>query len=237
MKKTLALAILLSLLVGCSTVQIETEPAVTKQFLTKTPRPTVIIAHGCDGVDNVSYTNWAKEIHSWGYNTVVADSFKVRHLTSGVCGNPPVVLPETRARDLIKLAAWIKTQDFHQGKIAVIGFSHGGSTVLNISNTKQDFIDATVAYYPSCHKKFSSISTYDPYIPTQVHLAGRDSWTPASECDYLLNKDKHFYSDATHAFDMQIPDRVYLGHSMSYNKKADVLARQRTKEFLSTILK
>jgi len=237
MKKTLALAILLSLLVGCSTVQIETEPAVTKQFLTRTPRPTVIIAHGCDGVDNVSYTNWAKEIHSWGYNTVVADSFKVRHLTSGVCVNPPIVLPETRARDLVKLAAWIKTEPWHQGKIAVIGFSHGGSTVLNISNTKQDFIDATVAYYPSCHKKFSSINTYDPYIPTQVHLAGRDDWTPASECDYLPNKDKHLYPDATHAFDMMIPDRVYLGHRMAYNKKADVLARQRTKEFLSTILK
>lgn len=237
MKKTLALAILLSLLVGCSTVQIETEPAVTKQFITRTPRPTVIIAHGCDGVDNESYTNWAKEIHSWGYNTVVADSFKVRYLTSGVCGNPPMVLPETRARDLIKLAAWIKTEPWHQGKIAVIGFSHGGSTVLNISNTKQDFIDATVAYYPSCHKKFSSINTYDPYIPTQVHLAGRDDWTPASECDYLPNKDKYLYPDATHAFDMHYPDRVYLGHHMAYNKKADMLARQRTKEFLSTILK
>jgi dienelactone hydrolase len=237
MKKTLALAILLSLLVGCSTVPHQTEPAITKQFLTKSPRPTVIVAHGCDGVDNVNYTNWAQEIHSWGYNTVVADSFKIRHLTSGVCKDPVSVLPDARARDLITLAAYIKTQPWHEGKIAVIGFSHGGSTVLKISNTKQDFIDATVAYYPSCLKRFIGINTYDPYIPTQVHLAGRDDWTPASECDYLPIKDKYLYPDATHAFDMHYPDHVYLGHHMAYNKKADMLAMQRTKEFLSTTLK
>lgn len=236
MKKTLALAILLSLLVGCSTVQIETEPAITKQFLTKSPRPTVIVAHGCDGVDNVSYTEWAKEINSWGYNAVVADSFKVRNLMSGVCVNPPMVLPETRAKDLIKLAAWIKTQPWHEGKIAVIGFSHGGSTVLNVANTKQNFIDASVAYYPSCHKKFSGLASYQPYIPVQAHLAGRDNWTPALECDYLPNEGKYLYPDATHAFDMHIPDRVYLGHHMAYNKKADTLARQRTKEFFSITL-
>jgi dienelactone hydrolase len=138
---------------------------------------------------------------------------------------------------LIKLAGYIRTQSYHRGKIAVIGFSHGGSTVLNVANTNQNVIDASIAYYPSCHKRFSGLETYHPYIPTQVHLAGRDDWTPVSECDYLPEQEKYLYPYATHAFDMHYPDRVYLGHRMAYDSKADTLAKDRTKEFLSTTLK
>lgn len=238
MKKTLATAILLSLLVGCSTVQVlDNKPHITKQYTYTQPKPTVIIVHGCDGVDNPSYNEWAKEVHSWGYNAVVADSFKFRGYHNGVCGNPPVVLPATRANDLIHLAEYIRTQSWHEGKIAVIGFSHGGSTVLNIANTNQNAINVSIAYYPSCHKRFSGLETYHPIIPVQVHLAGRDDWTPAKECDYLPSKEKHLYEYATHAFDMNYPNRVYLGHTMAYDKKSDTLARSRTKEFLSTTLK
>ena len=232
MKKLLATGLLLGLLVGCTTVPVETTPAITKQFQTQTPRPTVIIVHGCDGIDNESYTNWAKEINSWGYNTIVSDSFKVRGVNTGVCGNPAYILPKERTEDLIKLATYIRKQSWHEGKIAVIGFSHGGSTVLNTANTNQNVIDASIAYYPSCLRWFAGLENYHPLIPVQVHLAERDDWTPVSECDYLPNKDKYLYKYATHAFDMHYPDRVYLGHRMAYNKEADTLAKERTKDFL-----
>jgi dienelactone hydrolase len=237
MKKTLVSALLLSLLVGCSTVQVlDNQPHIVKQY-TANQRPTVIIVHGCDGVDNSSYDNWAKEVHDWGYNTIVADSFKFRGYPNGVCSSPPSVMPATRANDLIHLAEYIRTQPWHSGKIAVIGFSHGGSTVLNVANIDQNVIDASIAYYPSCHKWFSGLESYHPHIPVQAHLAGRDDWTPANECNYLPSKDKYLYEYATHAFDMHYPDRVYLGHHMSYDKSSDMLAKQRTKEFLSTTLK
>ena len=236
MNKKLLPTLILSLLFGCSSVQPVDKPAFVKEFHTNTPRPTVIIVHGCDGVDNISYTNWAKEINSWGYNTIVSDSFKVRGVNTGVCGNPIYVMPKERTEDLIKLATYIRTQSWHEGKIAVIGFSHGGSTVLNLANTNQNVIDIAIAYYPSCHKWFAGLENYHPTIPVQVHLAERDDWTPISECEFLPSKDKYLYKNATHAFDMQYPDRTYNGHHLSYNKQADILSKERTKEFLSNQL-
>ena len=240
MKKTLALAILFSIVTGCSSFSPVAgyHQNITGKFLTNSPKPTVIIAHGCDGNENPSYTDWAREINSWGYNTVVSDSFRFRgHSTGTICVSPRAVMPETRSQDLAKLAEYIKEQPWHKGGIAVIGFSHGGSTVLHIANRDQKSIDAVVAYYPSCITSFTGVYNYQSKIPTQIHLAENDDWTPVSQCSYIPESEKFLYKGATHAFDMQQPDRVYLGHVMKYNKTADTLAKKRTKEFLSTTLK
>lgn len=240
MKKTLALAILFSIVSGCSsfTPVVDNQQHITRKFLTDSPRPTVIIAHGCDGNENPSYAEWAREINSWGYNTVVADSFQFRGYATGtICDYPTRVLPVTRAQDLVELADYVRTQPWHKGNIAVIGFSHGGSTVMNIANSDQKSINATVAYYPSCIQSFNGVFEYRPKIPIQMHLAENDDWTPVSQCYYVPESDKFLYKGATHAFDMKLPNRVYLGHTMKYDKNSDTIAKQRTKEFFSTTLK
>jgi len=210
-----------------------------------TPSPTVIVAHGCDGTKNLSYINWMKMLSSWGYNSVMVDSFSIRDYPTGVCHSPRKVTPEVRSQDIKELADFVKQQEWHKGKIAVIGFSHGGSTVMNIANNSNiNNIDIAVAYYPSCYDKiwfgkrydFIGIPYSNPLIPVQIHFAEDDSWTPPKECKDINKYEHFFYKNATHAFDMPFPDRTAYGHYMSYNKEADQISKERTKVFLKKYL-
>jgi len=45
------------------------------------------------------------------------------------------------------------------------------------------------------------------------------------------------YSGATHAFDLDRPERTYLGHVMRYDAEAADDAIERTKQFLVTHLR
>ncbi len=209
------------------------------------PSPTVIVAHGCDGTDNASYKNWIAEVSSWGYNAIMVDSFKSRGYHN-ICSRPSTITPGQRSQDINVLANYIKAQSWHTGKIGVIGFSHGGSTVMNLANNDSvNGIDAAVAYYPSCYDKvffgkrhdFIGIPYADPKIPVQIHFAEKDTWTPPKQCVDIKNYEAHTYKNSTHAFDMNLPTRTAYGHYMEYNHSADILSRQRTKEFLDRNLK
>jgi dienelactone hydrolase len=208
---------------------------------TDTARPTVIIAHGCDGNRNPSYSNWMKLVSTWGYNGVMVDSFVPRDYPVGVCHRPSTVHPSVRAFDIKELAEYIKQQPWHTGKIAMIGFSHGGSTAMNIANNDDARnIDAAVAYYPSCYDKVWFGKRYDfigrpysdPKIPVQIHFGEQDTWTPFKQCSNIDQYEYYKYKYATHAFDMPWPGRTAYGHYMEYNQDADQTSKIRTKEFL-----
>jgi dienelactone hydrolase len=244
MKSASIIIISLLALVGCATTSMpasDGRPASAKEIYKHTePRPTIIIAHGCDGV-SPAYRDWARVIHSWGYNTILADSFQFRghvNLCNGMDGHK--VMPMVRKDDLVEIANFVKKQSWHKGKIGAIGFSHGGSTMLAIAASKQTDIDAVVAYYPSCHRLFvfSSLTQhiFEPTIDVQVHLAEKDDWTPIADCNYLTGAEEYIYKGATHAFDMVYPARHYLGYFLEYHSKADLLARNRTKEFFEVKL-
>lgn len=68
-----------------------------------------------------------------------------------------------------------------------------------------------------------------------IHIGLDDDWTAAGYCGDLtrFSGGGYLYFGATHAFDMPYPDRTYEGHRMRYDKKADVLAKERTKVFLN----
>jgi len=207
----------------------------------KTPGPTVIVAHGCDGVGGYAYTQWAKDIYGWGYNTLIYDSFGRRGFRD-ICTNGLAVTPQDRALDLIKVAEYIRSQTWHSGNIAVIGFSHGGSTVIAISNLEQKQINSVIAYYPGCNQSVLNIGLFRPYrpkIPIQIHLGLKDDWTPASECYFLKEEEteRFEYADATHAFDANLPERTVIKYKMRYDPEADALAKQRSKDFLRRKLK
>ncbi len=213
---------------------------------TDTPRPTVIIAHGCDGNTNGSYSSWMELVSSWGYNGVMVDSFETRGYPFGICNRPGTISPSTRSIDVSNLAEYIRQQPYHSGKIAVIGFSHGGSTVMNIANNSTiNNIDAAVAFYPSCYDKVWFGKRYDfiglpysnPKIPVQIHFGERDTWTPPKECTNIDQYEHYTYKNATHAFDMQLPSRTAYGYYMEYNSEADQISKVRTKQFLDKNLK
>jgi dienelactone hydrolase len=236
--KTIVL-LLIVVLSGCAAVPTSLETLKVEHI--NTPRPTVIIASGCDGNKNQSYTNWMKLVSSWGYNGVMMDSFETRNYPFGVCTKPSTVHPSVRVFDIEELANYIKQQSWHKGKIAVVGFSHGGSTIMNIANNSEiKNIDAGVAYYPSCNVKVWFGKRYDfigrpysnPKIPVQIHFGEKDTWTPFKECTGIDQYEHYTYKNATHAFDMQLPNRTAYGYYMEYNSEADRISKIRTKEFL-----
>jgi len=239
MNRYLPLA-LICLLAGCSSLttvkDTSGEPLYISHTYTQTePKPTVIIAHGCDGLTTSSYNQWARLVHSWGYNTILNDSFSKRWV-GDTCGNIGKVTANERANDMIEIAKFVKQQPWHKGKIAVIGFSHGGSTVLNLAAIKeQTEIAAVVAYYPGCFRSVvgRDISTF--YIPAQMHIGLDDDWTAPGYCGDLtrFQGGGYLYFGATHAFDMPYPDHYYQGHHIKYDSKADKLAKERTKAFLA----
>lgn len=236
------LALLLIILPGCATylsgIEVQADSLIVFKRSDES-KSTVIIAHGCDGLSrNPAYPQWGKLIAAWGYNAVMIDSFAPRGYAAGVCTRGYLVPPETRAHDMLKVASYVARQPWHKGKIAVIGFSHGGSTVLNLaSNPERKGIDAAIAYYPGCSGQFVGRSYANPPIPVQLHLGGKDDWTPPSQCQNLAGYESYLYLDATHAFDMNLRDRVVYGYTLRYDKAADELSKARVKAFLEKYLR
>jgi dienelactone hydrolase len=175
-------------------------------------------------------------MYGLGYNAILIDSFEFRGY-GNLCNSGYLVHPSTRAEDFEAVAKWVKTQTWHKGKVAVIGFSHGASTALNIANNKNILnIDAVISYYPFCGKQngvsFIGEQIENPRIPGQVHLADDDTLTPPYLCGAMKNYEVYHYSNATHAFDMPYKDRRFAGILYKYNEEATTISKERVAQFL-----
>ena len=222
-----------------------------RKITSMTPRPTIIVGHGCDGLTPY-LVDWGREFGNWGYNLVFYDSFSSKGYRHGTCknaGDALAVSPEYRAREAQELAKWIKQQPWHTGKVAYIGESHGGSTAIRVGMIQKEIneISATIAMYPWCGiwdagysgplgspklNKETGKYGWITQIPTQFHLAGSDDWTAPGVC-YDVEGAEHFtYNNATHAFDFDYPDRTMFGHKLKYDRNAHKLSRERIRKFL-----
>jgi dienelactone hydrolase len=217
------------------------------------PAPTVLVAHGCSGVD-AHHTSWARTLNSWGYNAAVVDSFSGRGFST-VCDRSHLVNPALRAADLVLVARDVRAQPWHRGKIGAVGFSHGGSTMLALADRNRyqpwasDFLDeaqptpivAIVSYYPGCVAVGPPLH---PDMPVMIHFAMKDDWTPPSQCGWFPGTQKfadsryavHAYPNARHTFDRTGPRRNYLGYVLEYDGEADRAAAERTREFFARLL-
>lgn len=89
----------------------------------------MLLAHGSDGVSG-HHRRWAINVRDWGYNAVIIDHYTLRGIKRHTGVFLTGVMGHDRALDMIGVASWVKSQSWHQGKIAVIGFSQGGGGVL-----------------------------------------------------------------------------------------------------------
>jgi dienelactone hydrolase len=215
---------------------------------------TVLVSHGSGCLVQQSH-DWAKQLNEWGYNAVVIDhctSRGVRRYTQ--TGGPPVDLqPRDKALDYVLIARWLEKQDWHKGKIAVIGFSMGGTGVLNLIDenfsgnnleaTKKTYIDAAVAFYPECKNDRPPLS---PSIPTLIHHGQSDELALSRRCKYAELQHPNYqimlYANAHHTFDDKGGD--FRSPNMKgeskiirrYDREADYKSRASTKEFLGRYL-
>jgi dienelactone hydrolase len=213
--------------------------------------PAVVVLHTCAGIDD-AMTDWAQWLAQSGYDALVVDSFGPRHVES-VCGTHNVP-PRERALDAYGALAYLRSRaDVDGDRIGVIGFSHGGGTVLWTENAdlaaKAGFASngfrAAIAFYPNaCDAKPAAALTF----PLLVLIGALDNWTDAATCQQLLSRVDpgqtvgtiHVYPGAYHKFDDPQADRIaHIGahqYTLRYDAAAAADAHDRVLAFLRSRL-
>jgi dienelactone hydrolase len=215
------------------------------------PFPAVILLHGCGGI-GASVKEWALWLRHEGYAALVLDSFGGRGLKR-LCGGSAELTGRMRAPDVFAAAAYLKTLPRIDGKrIAAIGYSHGGWTLMWAVATEAQYPDADIRafimFYPTC----TGWKALPGTTPVLMLLGGKDDWTPAAPCEALAqaasragrNVTAVLYPDAYHAFDgaairqrTVIPDaRGGLGATIEYNPAAHEDAEKQVRAFLAAHL-
>jgi dienelactone hydrolase len=206
------------------------------------PFPVVILLHGCSGVRPIQRF-WADQLRSWGYATLILDSFSARGGVN-VCAdaNQPLVTPRDRAADVLSAALYLRTLPRIDGaRIAVLGDSHGGSTAAWVTRVEYErlypgLLAASVDYYGKCGNAADHGS-----VPLLVLSGEADDWVPPSNCLAFGKQltptqpfEIHIYPGAVHMFDDPALNAVQFneGHKMQYDYQAATDSFERVRAFL-----
>jgi dienelactone hydrolase len=211
----------------------------------------VVIMHACNGLDSdvAAWGNWFAQN---GYVALTVDSFSPRHVGS-VCGTRDVP-PSTRALDAYGGLSYMRTlPDVDGAHVGIIGFSHGGGTVLRTENadiasragfTGNGFA-AAVALYPSECDNDPTSALIDPLL---LLIGASDDWTDAKSCEKFMSRvdptgttgTVHVYPDTYHKFDdpsanrnVKVNRNVY---TLRYNPASAADAHDRVLAFFKQYL-
>ena len=196
------------------------EPITLTGKLTKPqgnePFPVVVLLHGCSGIiKNVD--DWAKRLAIWGYVSLQVDSFGPRGY-SDICTNHArlISLPPLRAQDAYDAKSYLAKLNFvDRERIAVMGWSHGGWSVLNAIILKHgDPFRSAIAFYPYCDDRLDNLNA-----PLLILIGDKDDWTGAAPCLHNIPRQGKanfeiilkVYPGAYHGFDCEGRDVNVMG--------------------------
>jgi dienelactone hydrolase len=189
------------------------------------PHAAVILLHGCtgmfgpDGDLTPRERDWADRLVAAGYVVMLPDSFGPRHVAETCSRDPDPVRPGfERVRDVSGAIAFLAARvDIDASRIALLGWSHGGSTVLAAVAAREKFKPSgfardprvAIAFYPGCAKTLERKDWAPPVAPLHVLIGAADDWTPAKPCQELVDlarakggsADIAVYPGARHDFD------------------------------------
>lgn len=159
--------------------------------------PAVVALHGCGGIGTAGQPlalparerDWAARLTAAGHPVLFPDSFGSRGLRQA-CGqrNHPADAERTRAADARAAAAWAQAQPWATpGGVLLLGWSHGGSTVLGAvaAPLPSGLVRAAIAFYPGCLVTLRR-GGWQPAAPLLLLLGEADDWTPARFCHRLV---------------------------------------------------
>lgn len=200
--------------------------------------PAVVALHGCGGLYNAAgnafdprYPDYAERLQRAGYHVLLPDSFGSRG-SGPICAIPAgkrTITVEMRRGDAIAAVNWLARQPtVDPQRIALLGWSHGGSTVLSAVNAaRADYarnVAAAIAFYPGCAGLRNGAlvkEDFRPQAPLLMLLGEKDDWTPPSRCVDLAERarqaqpgidiDVRVYPDSYHGFDGTRPVRFRAG--------------------------
>lgn len=181
-----------------------------------TPRPAVIALHGCGGNTRsdgrglvARVPDWTERFVAAGYVVLWPDSFGSRGLGPQCGVADRAITPALRAGDARAAAVWLTTQPgIDPKRIALIGWSNGGSTVLRavMPDDASKSFTAAIAFYPGCRPLAEPTrgAPWSTGVPLTILMGGADDWTPPEPCRVLgtrANVRYVEYPGAFHDFD------------------------------------
>ena len=208
------------------------------------PFPAVVLLHGCGGIGPTHHW-WAERLRGWGYVALIVNSFGPRG-ESNVCNTLKVDAQYARMPDAYAAYAFLAGQSFvASARIAVIGWSHGGSTTLYavddvyLWRLGRDRFRAAIAFYPGCLPRLQRLNA-----PLLILIGDEDDWTPAARCRVMEVEpglpnavSLKVYPGAYHGFDrIEAGPRVYLGHTLERHPGAASDAEEQVRRFLARYL-
>ena len=237
-----------------STSKIEDgTPLMLTGILTKPegngPFPAVVLLHGCSGLEDGKVRNeaWSNRLVKWGYVTLQVDSFGPRNI-SNICTDDFELFAMSliRTQDAYDAKVFLASLPFvDSNRIAVLGWSHGGWTSLNVASRQikpqdgETTFKAAIAFYPYCETVLNNFNT-----PLLILIGEWDDWANAKSCSDMIQSNPiepeiilKIYPGAYHDFDWEGVDEVYVGHRMLYDPIATQDAIIQVKSFLTKHLK
>ena len=219
--------------------------------------PAVIALHGCGGLHSTRPGHGAELAErlalradlflAEGFAVLFPDSFgsrDVREVCTIRVGERTITAKRRRLDALGALDYLAHRGDIAGDRIAVVGWSHGGSAVLHAIDLDDvdvaayratpgaPFFRAAVAFYPGCRLPLEAGEHWRPGAPTRLHVGALDDWTPPQPCIALgqaqAGRGEDFdvvvYPGSYHAFDAptgrvmhrsDVPNGVHPGRGVT----------------------
>ena len=216
------------------------------------PSPAVVLMHGCGGGWRGLDERWSRLLAEWGYVTLTIDRFGTRGITHA-CTGP---MPPSTLHDAYRALNFLAGQSsVDPGRVAVVGFSQGGTLALlsvergDIERNAEKKFSAAVGFYPLCAGVKGNMT-----VPTLILIGELDDWAPAKECrtlaegrdDWGISREKgqgipiqiNVYRGAHHDFDVprfRTPEQ-HFGHHLEFNEAARNQSADALRKFLDATI-
>jgi len=222
------------------------------------PFPTVLQFHGF-GSALASQDDWAAFLADNGYVVIIVDSLGPRGINreeaiATVCTGFQLTSLERAGDILASLSAARDLSFVDADNLFLAGWSHGGWSIMDllsldlaheipsnlITASPDDLagVRGAILIYPYCGFPSRTLSEgWQSPLPSLILMGDRDTVAPADQClavvDRLLDDGvsvQHIvYDDASHAFDVALPERFHRG---DFNEQITEAARAEALRFL-----